>query len=393
MRITGVTPFLLRGEETYGAHAGAAEATDQGDWLLLVRVSTDEGIDGWSDVETLAPVAARVIAGSGMGAMGFRTIGEELLGKDPLEVERLWDELYLATAYYGRRGVVLQCMSAVDNCLWSIRAKAAGTDLATALGGRRRDRLPAYASTLFRDRPEENAAAARRYVELGFRGVKFGWGGFGIDPALDRDNLAAIRESLGPDRALMTDPGWYVVDGDRPRTRSRTQTRQMLAVLADFNPYWVEDFIHPELVSDYASFKAEFPGLRFAAGEQQATAWDFSRLISEGRVDVVQPDLSRCGGLTVAKAVAVAARDAGVEVVTHSWLTDLLHATSLHFLSTLDDAHWVEFNVAQSTLSSGATTSRIALEPDGTVAVPSGTGLGVDVDEDFIRAHAAPGGW
>ena len=135
MRITGVTPFLLRGEETYGAHAGAAEATDQGDWLLLVRVSTDEGIDGWSDVETLAPVAARVIAGSGMGAMGFRTIGEELLGKDPLEVERLWDELYLATAYYGRRGVVLQCMSAVDNCLWSIRAKAAGADLATALGG------------------------------------------------------------------------------------------------------------------------------------------------------------------------------------------------------------------------------------------------------------------
>jgi L-alanine-DL-glutamate epimerase-like enolase superfamily enzyme len=167
----------------------------------------------------------------------------------------------------------------------------------------------------------------------------------------------------------------------------------MLAVLADFNPYWVEDFIHPELVSDYAFFKAEFPALRFAAGEQQATTWDFSRLIGEGRIDVLQPDLSRCGGLTVAKAVAAAARDARVEVVTHSWLTDLLHATSLHFLSTLDDARWVEFNVAQSTLSSGATTSRITLDPDGTVAVPSGTGLGVDVDEDFIRAHAAPGGW
>ena len=393
MKITGVTPFLLRGDETYGAHAGAAEATDQGDWLLLVRVSTDDGIDGWSDVETLAPLAARVIAGPGMGAMGFRALGEELIGKDPLAVERLWDELYLATVYYGRRGIVMQCMSAIDNCLWSIRATAAGTDLATALGGRRRDRLPAYASTLFRATPEENAAAARRYVELGFHGVKFGWGGFGIDPALDRDNLAAIRESLGPDRALMTDPGWYVVDGDRPRTRTASQTRDMLTVLADFEPYWVEDFVHPETLGDYARFKSEFPQLRFAAGEQQATPSDFSRLIDEGNVDVLQPDLSRCGGLTVARIVAPRAREAGKELVTHSWLTDLLHANSLHFLATLDEARWVEFNVAQSALTSGATTSRLTLDPDGTVAVPNGIGLGVDVDEDFVRAHATTGGW
>jgi L-rhamnonate dehydratase len=389
MKITDVSPFLLRGEELYGSHEGAEEATDQGDWLLLVRVRTDDGFEGWSDIETFGPVGARVIRGDTMSAMGFRTIADVLVGRDPLEVEQRWQELYIATAYYGRRGVAMQCISAVDNCLWSIRAQSAGVDLATALGGRRRDRLPAYASTLFRRTPEENAAAAARYVELGFSGMKFGWGGFGVNPALDRDNLAAIRDTLGPDRAMMIDPGWYVVDGERPRMRSGDETRRMLGVLTEFDPYWVEDFVHPETPGDYAAFKKEFPQLRFAAGEQQATTWDFDRLISEACIDVVQPDLTRCGGLTVATQVAVAAQAAGREVVTHSWLTDLLHAYSLHYLATLDEANWVEYNVAQSSLSRGVVTGRIALDEGGTVAVPNAVGIGVEVDESFVRGAAS----
>ena len=223
MKITSVTPILLGGDETYGSHDGAAEATDQGDRLLLVRVATDEGLVGWSDVETLGSVAVQVLSGTGMGALGFRTLAEELVGKDPLEPERLWDELYLATAYYGRRGVVMHAMSAVDNCLWSIRAQAAGVDLAASLGGRRRDRLPAYASTLFRSTPDDNAQAASRYASLGFHGVKFGWGGFGVDPARDRDNLAAIR--AGATRGLRVDGRPRMVrtrrgTGTHPRPRA-----------------------------------------------------------------------------------------------------------------------------------------------------------------------------
>lgn len=387
MKITDVTPILLAGDEKYGSHTGEREATDQGDRLLLVRVTTDEGLVGWSDVETLGPVAARVLSGSGMGALGFRTIAEELIGKDPLRAEDIWDELYIATAYYGRRGVVLHCMSAVDNCLWSIRAQADGVDLASVLGGRRRDRVPAYASTLFRATPDANAAAAARYAALGFRGVKFGWGGFGIDPGLDRDNLAAIRAALPADRALMVDPGWYVDDAGRPRIRTLAQTRAMLATLREVRPCWVEDFVHPERFGQYRELKREFPDLRFAAGEQQATVWDFRRLINEADIDVLQPDLSRCGGLTVATAVAVDARAGGREIVTHSWLTDLLHAYSLHYLATLPEAPWVEFNVAQSRLSSGVVREHLALAPDGTVPVPDGVGLGVDVDAEFVASR------
>ena len=111
MRITEVEPILLRGSERYGSASGGAEATDNGDWQLLVRVATDQGLTGWADVETLAPAAVAIIAGQGMATLGFRTLGELLIGENPLDCERLWDKLYVGSAYYGRRGIAMQCIS------------------------------------------------------------------------------------------------------------------------------------------------------------------------------------------------------------------------------------------------------------------------------------------
>src|SRR5262249_20508243 len=228
------------------------EATDNGDWQLLVRVATDEGLTGWADVETLAPAAAAIIAGDGMAMPGFQTLASLLVGENPLDCERLWDKLYVGSAYYGRRGIVMQCISALDGCLWSIRAEAAGMSLARLLGGRRRDRITAYASTLFRDTPKGMEAAARAYVERGFRAVKFGWGVFGEDPGRDKELVAAAREALGPDRTLLVDPGWYAVGWhDKARRglvvpRSRRDALDMCEWLAEFDIGWVEDFIHPE---------------------------------------------------------------------------------------------------------------------------------------------------
>ncbi|HEY8017186.1 MAG TPA: hypothetical protein VIE35_15210, partial [Dongiaceae bacterium] len=164
MRITEVEAILLRGDQAYGSAAGGQEAIDNGDWQLVVRVATDEGLVGWADVETLAPAAAAIISGQGMAILGFKTLSELLIGENPLDVERLWDKLYVGSAYYGRRGVAMHCISAIDNCLWSIRAEAAGMSLARLLGGRRRDKIMAYASTLFRSTPEGMAEAARGYA-------------------------------------------------------------------------------------------------------------------------------------------------------------------------------------------------------------------------------------
>ncbi len=391
MRIRDVTPFLLRGTETYGSGATGAEATDQGDWLLLIRVRTEDGRQAWADVETLAPVAARVVRGDGMGAMGFKTLEELLVGRnveDLDDLDRSWHELFIGSVYYGRRGVALQALSAIDNCLWALLAQRDGRDLADLLGGRRRDRIPAYASTLFRGTPEGNAAAAQSYRDRGFRGVKFGWGGFGVDAGLDAENLAAITGVLGVDHALMIDPGWYVTDHDRPRLRTPAELRSMLELLDELRPTWVEDIVHPEQFEQYADLRRDFPELPFAAGEQQATRWELERLLATGGLRFLQPDLSRCGGLTVARQLVRPAVDHGVQLVTHSWLTDLLHHYSLELLATLPAAPWVEFNVAQSALSRGVVTNPMTLNPDGTVDVPT-TAL-PDLDHSFIERHAVP---
>jgi len=387
MRITAVDPILLKGRETYHASASASEATDNGDWQLIIKVSTDEGLTGWADVETLGPAAVAIIAGQGMSILGFRTLGELLLGENPLDTDRLWDKLYIGSAYYGRRGIAMQCISAIDNALWSIRSQASGMALATLLGGRRRDSVLAYASTLFRETPEGMADAARAYVERGFHAVKFGWGVFGQDPGRDRELVAAARDALGPDRHLLVDPGWYPAGWSRPGPmRSLRENIALCEWLAEYRVGWVEDFIHPENFSEYATVRAASP-VPVAAGEQLATHWEFERFIDAGCVDIIQPDLSRCGGLTVARRVAQMAETAGIELVPHSWLTHLLTAYSLQFIATLPRARFVEFNVSQSALTRGIAPARFDLQADGTIAIPDHVDMGVQVDEAFIAAH------
>jgi L-alanine-DL-glutamate epimerase-like enolase superfamily enzyme len=391
MRITNVEPILLRGEDAYRAAASSEEATDNGDWQLLVKVSTDEGLTGWSDVETLAAAALACINGPGMSILGFRTLKDLLIGEDPGDPQRIWDKLYIGSCYYGRRGVALHCISAIDNCLWSIRAQAAGVSLGELLGGRHCERVTAYASTLFRETPEAMVQAAQGYVERGFRAVKFGWGVFGEDPQRDVELVAAAREALGPQRELMIDPGWYGAGWKGPwRPRTQEDNIALCERMAPYRPRWIEDFIHPEHFQEYAAVRSHSL-VPLAAGEQLGTIWDFERLIGENCVDVVQPDLTRCGGLTVGLQVARLATETGIDLVPHSWLTDLLTAYSLHLIGTLQRPQFVEFNVSQSPLTRGICGGALRLNSDGTVDLPRGIGLGVTVDEAFVARHRVNG--
>lgn len=389
MKIVAVDPILLRGEQTYVATQGGEEAVDNGDWQLIVKITTDEGLVGWGDIETLASAAAAIIGGPGMSILGFKALGDLLIGEDPTDTTRIWNKLYIGSAYYGRRGIAIQCMSAIDNALWSIKAQATSKPLAALLGGRKRDRIRAYASTLFRATPAGMRDAARGYMDKGFTAVKFGWGVFGEDEGRDRELVAAARETLGPDRLLMVDPGWYPAGWSKPERwapRTRDQALRLCNWLAEYKVYWVEDFIHPEDFDTYAAVRKESP-VKLAAGEQVATTWEFERFIGCGAVDVIQPDLTRCGGLTVARDIARMAEKAGIQLVTHSWLTHLLTGHSLQFLSTLKEAPLVEFNVSQSALTGGIAKAPFKLDADGFLAIPDTVDIGVTVDERFVQAH------
>jgi L-alanine-DL-glutamate epimerase-like enolase superfamily enzyme len=129
----------------------------------------------------------------------FEGVKELALGEDPFDIERLWDKIYRGTIYYGRRGAAMQVLSGFDIACHDLMGKATGRPLHKLLGGARRHRVQAYASTLFRSEPDAMRRACEFYLQRGFRAVKFGWGVFGRDRKLDVQLVAAARETLGPE--------------------------------------------------------------------------------------------------------------------------------------------------------------------------------------------------
>jgi len=375
VKITKVEAIILESPRDYGVYAGESAGPR---FRSLLRVSTDQGIDGWSEIETQPHVLKAVIDAPGDGSGMFEGLGRLVVGRDPFEIERFWDELYTGTIYYGRRGVVLQAISGVDLACFDIMGKALGKPVHALLGTARRDRVTAYASTLFRETPSAMREAARKYLALGFQAVKFGWGGFGKDRENDVARVRAAREELGGDRTLLLDFGWTI-------PRSADQTIDLCRSVEPFEPYWIEEPCHPD---DYGAYRAvaEASPVRIAAGEQEATAWGFDLLIRLGAIDVAQPDLSRCGGLTVARKVIPIAREAGCGICPHAWGSDLLTAASLHFNAVLPEALFQEFNVSDDPISRALCRPSLRLE-GGTLAVPQAPGMGVEVDVETVNRY------
>ena len=377
MKITDVEAFILESPYENRPPEGSDEAHGVKHCLLL-KVSTDEGLVGWSDVETAPQVGAAVVSAPESGAGVFEGLRALVLGEDPFEVERLWDKVYRGTIYYGRRGVAMQVLSGFDIACHDIMGKAIGRPLHKLLGGARRDRVRAYASTLFRSTPDAMRRACEFYRARGFTAVKFGWGVFGHDRKLDIALVSAAREALGPDVALLVDPGWMV-------NRSAYDAVELCRALEPFDVFWLEDFLHPECYDGYAKVKAAGLKTRLAAGEQEATVWGFRELIERGGIDVVQPDLTRCGGFSQGRKIAWEAEHAGVDVCPHAWLTDLLTAASLHFNAVLPRALFLEYNVCENPMLREVIRNPVTMDASGFVAVPQGPGLGIEVDEDAMR--------
>ena len=377
MKITSVEAFILESPYENRPPEGSDEAHGVKHCLLL-KVRTDDGLAGWSDVETAPHVAAAVVSAPESGAGVFEGLRSLVVGEDPFEVERLWDKVYRGTIYYGRRGVAMQVLSGFDIACHDLMGKATGRPLHKLLGGARRDRVRAYASTLFRSTPDAMRRACEFYLARGFTAVKFGWGVFGQDRQLDLALVAAAREALGPDATLLVDPGWMV-------NRSASDAIELCRALEPYNIFWLEDFLHPENYDGYAKVKAAGVRTRLAAGEQEATAWGFRELIQRGGIDVVQPDLTRCGGFTQARKIAWEAEHAGVDVCPHAWLTDLLTAASLHFNAVLPRALFLEYNVCDNPMLREIIRNPVRMAADGCIPVPQGPGLGIEVDETAVR--------
>jgi L-alanine-DL-glutamate epimerase-like enolase superfamily enzyme len=386
MKITNVEAMVLDTGKNYSDPSEAAESHGVR-FVSLVKITTDEGITGWSDVETQPHVGRQIMEAPSGGAVGFESLRAALVGEDPLERERLREKMYRFLGYYGRQGVGMQMMSGVDIALWDIAGKAFGQPVCKLLGACYRDKVKGYASTLFRPTPDAMKRAVEDYLKQGFRAIKFGWGVFGRDLALDLSLVKAMREAAGPDIDLMVDAGWYGVTRAEPfRPRSIKDWIRLVRMLEEQNIFWLEDFLQPDNLEGYAEVSAHTRTLRLAAGEQYAGIGEFERLANEGRIHVLQPDLSRCGGLSAGRQIADFATRRQIECVPHAWLTDLLKAASLHLNAYLMQSVFLEYNVSSASLLNTLCKEPIRMV-DGYIPVPTGPGLGVEPDEKVIEKY------
>lgn len=374
LTITDVQAYVLEAPGDYGVVDGSDSHGPK--HTCLIRVSTDAGIDGYGQVETQPHVVKAIVDAPGEASGLFSGLRSLAVGEDPCQVESLWDRLFLGSFYYGRRGAALQAISGIDLACWDIFAKHMDLPVSVLLGGRRRESVRAYASTLFRDTAEEVRAAGQEYVERGFTAVKFGWGPFGADVRTDVALAEAAREGVGDDTELMIDAGWR-------RRKTAKEAIEMVRAIEHVGPYWVEEPCFPE---DYGAYRrlSNAVDTKIAAGEADATSWSFRRLAEEGQVDVLQPDLSRCGGLTIARRIAHIADDLNILVCAHSWGSDLLAAASLHYAAYLKSESFLEFNTSVDPLSRTLVTNPLQVR-DGYVEVPDAPGLGVEVDLEAIE--------
>ncbi|MEY8826943.1 mandelate racemase/muconate lactonizing enzyme family protein [Sedimentitalea sp. XS_ASV28] len=337
---------------------------------VVVRVRSADGLTGWGEAHHgRAPTA--------IAAMINDTLAEGLVSMDGGDVVAL--NRHMARALQltqGSSGAAALAISGIDMALWDLRARAAGWPLCRLLGGAPKP-IAAYAGgvALGWDDPEALAEEARGLVARGYRAIKQR---IGDSPQRDLARLRALRDALGPEVAIMCDANSLYSPRD---------VRQVMTHLSDLGIRWLEEPFMPQESRRYAD-AARYATVPLAAGENLFSRQEFAQLIAAGSVTEIQPDLSKAGGITEGLRIAGMALAHGLDVHPHASMTALNAAATLHFLSAIEGGGWLEadvsrFNPLRDALVSGAPE----IGADGCFRAGDAPGLGVEVDEDFIREH------
>jgi L-rhamnonate dehydratase len=368
MKITNVSAIILKLPEI----SNAADGTQDD---LIIKVETDEGLAGYGEVDT-APLVGKAVVDAYMSHGTCYGLREAVIGYDPFDYEQIWNEMWAKTYYYGRSGPVMHVMSGIDIALWDIMGKATGKPVHKLLGGSYKDKVRAYASALMPDTREEVKAMVERYVSMGYPAIKFGWGPLGYDVRTDLVLIETARNTAPGSVEIMIDIG---------KRYTLKQAMQVARELEQMNIYWLEEPLPAEDLYGYKRL-TESTTMRIATGEEESGRLAFARLIRESRIDVVQPDVSRCGGLTEAMKIAVLAADNHVMMVPHAFKTGILIAASIQLIAALPDVPFLEFSVTESAIRKEL-LQKPFMQKDGFVCVPESPGLGIELNPDVIRKY------
>jgi L-rhamnonate dehydratase len=337
---------------------------------LLVEIFTDEGHVGLGNAALSPQVAKQVID------VYLRPL---LIGQDPWDIERLWQHMYRKTMAFGRKGIGMVAISAVDIALWDLLGKSAGQPVYRLLGGRTKPRIAVYASRLYSVALSELAEEAKRYREQGYPAMKlrFGWGPADGARGMRRnvELVRTVREAIGDEIDLMADAymGWTL-----------DYAKRMLPLLEPFHLRWLEEPVIPDDIHGYAELKSRSP-VPIAGGEHEFTSYGFRDLLEARALDYIQFDTNRVGGITQARKIAALAEAYSVPVIPHAGQLHNYHIVMASLNSPLAEY----FPVVDVEVGNELFWYIFSGEPrakDGSIDLDDNTpGLGLTVNEDGLR--------
>jgi D-galactarolactone cycloisomerase len=360
------TSFPVPADDRVTLGIGTAVKRD----AVVVKVVTADGLVGWGESHPgRAPGAVAHLVNT--------TLRQLVVGADALDVVGVWSRVYrMQLGSHGMGAAAAIAMSGIDMALWDLRGKAAGWPLYRLLGGAPRA-IPAYAGgvSLGWQPPEALVEEVRACVAAGYRAVKLR---VGDEPARDLARVRAVREAFGDGLTILVDAntGYTLADA-----------RRVMPVLDAQAVGWLEE---PFPAHDHRSYAvaSTFGRVPLAAGENHYTRYEFCRAIEDRVLGILQPDLSKTGGVTEGLRIAAMASAWKLPIHPHTSMTGLNMAATIHFLASIDNGGYFEADVSRKNPFRDALTSPpYELAADGTVRPPERPGIGVEVDEAFLAAH------
>jgi D-galactarolactone cycloisomerase len=370
MRITDIRLHKLIGATVDGGWPQGHKP--ESDLHTLVEVHSDEGLTGLGSIYT----------SSGLSAAGLEFLRPLWQGESAVEPERVSEKLRQSTFWQGRGGTIEHVISGIDIALWDLFGKACGQPVSRLLGGCYRTKIKPYGSLLF-DEPgplREHLAAT---VERGFRAIKLGWRPFGRrDSKFDELLVRTARDTIGDGVDLLVDAGGSEQFWPHGYKWALNTSR----MLAEYNVGWFEEPLPPDDLEGHVELRRHSP-VPIAGGEVLTRRQAFIPWIERRAVDILQPDATKCGGLSEARRLAWMCYDHNVQMVSHGWNTAVGVAADLHLAAAMPVARYVEY-LTPAPYIEEIVTQPFALDSEGYLTIPTGPGLGIELDRDALRRFA-----
>ncbi|HEX5611444.1 MAG TPA: mandelate racemase/muconate lactonizing enzyme family protein [Burkholderiales bacterium] len=362
------TSFPVAPENRVSLGIGTAIKRD----AVVVKVTTAGGLVGWGE-------SHHGRAHTAIAKLIETTLRQLVLGMNAADVVGVWSRIYkMQLGSHGMGAGTCLAMSGIDLALWDIRGQAAGMPLYALLGGARKPVL-AYAGgvSLGYQEPSKLLEEAQKSVSAGYKAVKLR---VGDSPARDLERIRAVRKAFGDDLVILTDAntGYTVADA-----------RAAMPGMDELRVGWLEE---PFPAHDYRSYRiaASFGRTPLAAGENHFTRFEFNRVLEDGTISILQPDLSKTGGITEALRIAAMASAYKLPIHPHSSMTGLNHAASIHFLAAIENGGYFEGDVSRSNRFRDELVSKpYEVDRNGNVWPLEKPGLGLEVNEEFLQRHPA----